>query len=71
MYPNASYKDVQALSEVVKQTMDKNGRSLTWEGGNCNAVDQATMENAYKEFTSKYATINKNGKFVLKSDNQW
>lgn len=71
MYPNASYKDVQALSEVVKQTMDKNGRSLTWEGGNYNAVDQATMENAYKNFTSKYATINKDGKFVLKKGADW
>lgn len=71
-YPNASYKDVQALSEVVKQTMDKNGRSLTWEWGNYNAVSQDQLEQWYNNFTSKYATINENGKFVLKNkDKNW
>ena len=71
-FPNANVKDIQALQEVVKQTMDKTGRSLTWQGGNYNAVNEETMLNAYKDFTSQYADIDKNGKFVLKDkDANW
>lgn len=69
-YPNANIKDVQALAEVVKQKFWADGRSLTWDWSNYNAVNQWTLDEAYKNFTNKYAYINGNGKFVLRSKNQ-
>lgn len=65
MFPNADLKTVQELSKIVDQKYGADGRSLTWEWGFYNAVDQDTLKSAYDDFTSKWATINENGKFVL------
>ncbi len=69
-YPNASYKDVQELAKVVTQKFWADGRSLTWDWSNYTAVNQWTLDEAYKNFTNKYAYVNENGKFVLRSKNQ-
>ena len=65
MFPNADIKTVQELSKMVDQKYGADGRSLLWDGGNYTAVDQNTLKNAYDSFTSKWATINEDGKFVL------
>jgi hypothetical protein len=58
--PNADLKTVTELSKVVNQVYGADGRSLTWDGGNYTAVDDATLQNAYNNFTGKWATINEN-----------